>query len=259
MTSPQCINKNSGLHVFLSKHRWSLKLSTVISKPYGSSKRWIVSITTGITCPVFWSQLPILSPPVHKAMIAFVRVSFKPSDKGNIPVTIQNIHIIIVSRIFPPDIVYRIPKVAAIYLTIHTQSWLTDLISICLNICLMKYAFVHALSCLCYKHSMICRDLFRDIYIYTHITDIYLFERIVSLALGKYMHDDVIKWKHFPRNWPFVRGIHRTPVNSPHKGQWRRALMFSLICVWINDWVNNREASDLRRYHAYYDVIVMNI
>ena len=41
------------------------------------------------------------------------------------------------------------------------------------------------------------------------------------------IHDDVIKWKHFPRNWPFVRGIHRSPVNSPHKGQWRVALMFS--------------------------------
>ena len=39
-------------------------------------------------------------------------------------------------------------------------------------------------------------------------------------------HDDVIKWKHFPRNWPFVRGIHRSPANSPHKGQWRGALMF---------------------------------
>ena len=25
-------------------------------------------------------------------------------------------------------------------------------------------------------------------------------------------HDDVIKWKHFPRYWPFVRGIHRSPV-----------------------------------------------
>ena len=48
-------------------------------------------------------------------------------------------------------------------------------------------------------------------------------------------HDDVIKWKHFPRYWPFVRRIHRSPVNSPHKGQWRRTLMFSLICVWIND------------------------
>ena len=71
------------------------------------------------------------------------------------------------------------------------------------------------------------------------------------------VHDDVIKWKHFPRNWPFVRGIHRSPVYSPHKGQWRRALMFSLICVWINDWVNNREAGDLRRYRVHYDVIVM--
>ena len=40
------------------------------------------------------------------------------------------------------------------------------------------------------------------------------------------VHDDVIKWKHFPRYWPFVRGIHRPPVNSPHKGQWRGALMF---------------------------------
>ena len=51
--------------------------------------------------------------------------------------------------------------------------------------------------------------------------------------------------------------IHRSPVNSPHKGQWRGALMFSLICVWINDWVNNREAGDLRRYQAHYDVIIM--
>ena len=70
-------------------------------------------------------------------------------------------------------------------------------------------------------------------------------------------HDDVIKWKHFPRNWPFVRRIHRSPVNSPHKGQRRRALMFPLICVWINDWVNNREAGDLRRHLDHYDVSVM--
>ena len=70
-------------------------------------------------------------------------------------------------------------------------------------------------------------------------------------------HDDVIKWKHFPRNWPFVREIHRSPVNCPHKGQWRGALMFSLIYAWINDWVNNREAGDLRRQHGHYDVIVM--
>ena len=67
------------------------------------------------------------------------------------------------------------------------------------------------------------------------------------------LHDDVIKWKHFPRYWPFVRGIHRSPVNSPHKGQWRGALMFSLICAWINGWVNNREAGD----RAHFDVTVI--
>ena len=72
-------------------------------------------------------------------------------------------------------------------------------------------------------------------------------------------HDDVIKWKHFPRYWTFVRGIHRGPVNSPHKGQWRGAMMYSLICVWISGWVNNREAGDLRHYRAHYDVSIMQI
>ena len=61
----------------------------------------------------------------------------------------------------------------------------------------------------------------------------------------------------FRVNWPFVRGIHRSPVNSPHKSQWRGALMFPLICALIYGWVNNREAGDLRRYRAQYDVIVM--
>ena len=72
-----------------------------------------------------------------------------------------------------------------------------------------------------------------------------------------WIHDDVIKWKHFPRYWPFVRGIHRSPVNSPHKGQWRGALMFSLICAGINVWVNNRDAGDLRCHRVHFDVSVM--
>ena len=72
-----------------------------------------------------------------------------------------------------------------------------------------------------------------------------------------YTHDDVIKWKHFPRHWPFVRGIHRSPVNSPQKGKWRGALMFTLICVWINGCVNNREAGDFKRYFAHYGVTVI--
>ena len=69
------------------------------------------------------------------------------------------------------------------------------------------------------------------------------------------------RWRHqmetFSAYSSFVRIIHRLPVNSPHKGQWHGALMFSLICVWIKGWVNNREAGDLRRHRAHYYVIVM--
>ena len=70
--------------------------------------------------------------------------------------------------------------------------------------------------------------------------------------------ENVISMKPFSRYWLFVRGIHRSPVNSPRKGQWRGALMFSLICSWIDGWVNNREAGDLRRHRARYDVTVMS-
>ena len=55
--------------------------------------------------------------------------------------------------------------------------------------------------------------------------------RIVG-DLSRIDHDDVIKWKHFPCYWPFLRGIHRWPVDSPHKGQWRGALMLSFVCAW---------------------------
>ena len=58
------------------------------------------------------------------------------------------------------------------------------------------------------------------------------------------IHDDLIKWKRFPRNWPFVRGIHRSPIYSPHKGQWRGALIFYLICAWTNGWANNRDTAE---------------
>ena len=78
-------------------------------------------------------------------------------------------------------------------------------------------------------------------------------------ALLQY-HDDVIKWKHFRVTGPLCgvfTGDRSWPVNSPHKGQWSGALMFPLICAWINGWVNNGEAGDLRRHRAHYDVTVM--
>ena len=69
-------------------------------------------------------------------------------------------------------------------------------------------------------------------------------------------------WRHqteiFSRYWPFARVIHQTPVNSPHKGQWWGALMFLWSAPCINGWLNNREAGDLRRHRAHYNVIVMH-
>ena len=75
--------------------------------------------------------------------------------------------------------------------------------------------------------------------------------RCVFVATWFY-HDDVPKWKHVPRYWPFVWGIHRSPVSSPHKGQWRGALMFSLIWSWTKGCANNRNASDLRHHCVHY-------
>ena len=66
-------------------------------------------------------------------------------------------------------------------------------------------------------------------------------------------------WRHQMETFSALLVIcaRNSPVNSAHKGQWRGALMFPLISTWINAWVNNREAGDLRRYSAHYDVIVM--
>ena len=68
-------------------------------------------------------------------------------------------------------------------------------------------------------------------------------------------------WRHQMETcsayWPFVRGIHRSLVNSPHKGQRCGALMFSLVCVWLNGGKSIVRLVILRRSCAHYDVIVM--
>ena len=69
-------------------------------------------------------------------------------------------------------------------------------------------------------------------------------------APNAWSHDDIIKWKLFPHHWPFVRGIHRWPVKSPHTKA--RSFGVFLIWAWMNAWVNNREAGDLRRHQAHY-------
>ena len=113
----------------------------------------------------------------------------------------------------------------------------------------------------CSFHCMICNEQMSHARCNSATDDIsvtHLWHKHTRIAFHWCItRDDVIKWKHFPRYWPFVRGIHRSPVNSPYKGQWRGALKFSLISAWRNGWVNNREAGDLRRHRAHYVVTVM--
>ena len=95
---------------------------------------------------------------------------------------------------------------------------------------------------------------FLNVNVFIHAMNMRQYETCAIL----FDHDDVIKWKHFPRYCPFVRGIHRSPLNFSHKVQWHRALMTSLNCCWTNNWANNGDSADLRRHRTDYDVIVMN-
>ena len=68
----------------------------------------------------------------------------------------------------------------------------------------------------------------------------------------KYFHYDVINWKHFLRYWPFVRGIHRWPVDSPHKGPvTTQTFDVTLLLVWTNGWTNTRLTGNSRRHDCH--------
>ena len=71
-------------------------------------------------------------------------------------------------------------------------------------------------------------------------------------------NDDVIKWKHLRRYWHFVLGTSPVTCEFPsQKASDAELWFFSLICTWTNGWVNSRDAGDLRRHRAHYDVTVM--
>ena len=68
-------------------------------------------------------------------------------------------------------------------------------------------------------------------------------------------------WRHqmetFSALLTFCAGNSPVTGEFPHKGQWRGALMFSLICAWSKSWANNGDASDLRRHRAHCDTIAI--
>ena len=83
------------------------------------------------------------------------------------------------------------------------------------------------------------------------------FYNLAINILLDYLHDDVIKWKHYPRYWPFVRGIHRWPVDCPHKASDAELWCFFFYLRLNKRWASNRDAGDLRRHRTQYDVTLM--
>ena len=132
-----------------------------------------------------------------------------------------------------------------------------------------KYDFVFYIL----KRSKISCDLFSMLWLYHHSNGLMLMSPHYIIK-GWYTGTGTIVWLS---QWSDLGGHGNTwwrhqivtfsallsscagnsPVNSPHKGQWRGALMFSLICAWTEGWVNNRDTGDLRHHRAYYDVTVM--
>ena len=108
-----------------------------------------------------------------------------------------------------------------------------------------------------YNTKIIGTHHFIYIHIYFGVSAIHDVNTHKHFTITLSIYDDVIKWKHFPRYWPFVRGIHWSPVDSPHNDQWRGALMFSLICAWAYGGANYRDVGDLKCHRAHYDVFVI--
>ena len=126
-------------------------------------------------------------------------------------------------------------------------------------------------------HIPWCLVLGRNWLVFAYIFQGY-FAGNMSLTIAQILQTLDILWSNITRCWTqyerktwwrhqmetfsalldLCAGNSPVPVNSPHKGQRRGTLMFSLICARINDRVNNREAGDLRRHRGHYDVIVMN-
>ena len=143
---------------------------------------------------------------------------------------------------------------------------------LCCSVCLVGFSFLlpgQVLSWLCQPPSVACKQRRRLLTGYQKIPDIarsrnrsHQFYTILQTAWQRWSriltkwwthkndlsgpYDDVIKWKHSLRYWLFVRGIDQSPLDSPQKGQWRGALMFSSISASTNSWANNGDAGDLR-------------
>ena len=123
---------------------------------------------------------------------------------------------------------------------------------ICAYVCFRAYSVYHIYDRCNYIDSTLREDWVLSLYVQILVCQEPWWWQFVLVNAGHRW------WRHQMETFSALLAIHRSPVYSPHIGQWRGALMFSLICVRINGLVNNGEAGDLRRHRAHYDVNVMS-
>ena len=79
----------------------------------------------------------------------------------------------------------------------------------------VRMIFLSVLSHLIYDACVLCVWFYIELYLLIFQGKCYSDVMYNDVPEYTYSHDDVIKWKRFPRYWPFVRGIHRSPAERP--------------------------------------------
>ena len=122
---------------------------------------------------------------------------------------------------------------------------------------IQMYVIVHEFVDSSKRRRVSCNHI--RLYITEALTDICPLSHNMCMVLPSTTGHTSSWWRHQMETFPAFMApcAGNSPMNSPHKGQWHGASMLSLICAWTNDWVNDRQAGDLRRRRAHYDVNVM--
>ena len=117
---------------------------------------------------------------------------------------------------------------------------------------------------------VLCAKLWKDWTTKTDVTDERDYEKVeFKMSFGRMSYIAQAQaghwtwWRHQMETFSALLAIcavnSPVPGEFPHKGQWRGALMFSLIYARISGWVNTGEAGDFRCHHAHYDVIAVKV
>ena len=163
-----------------------------------------------------------------------------------VPTRISNSHKEVPNGILHDDVIKCILSSVWVRVSVFSQLSIIQYVGLCVFSLHISFVMIERIYILCL--IIIIKS---EVWTITHCLGLGHETIVCAVCLSIFL------WKHLSRNWSFVKRIHRSLVDSPHKGQWRGALIFSLIFAWTNGWANNRDAGDLKRHRTHYDITVI--